>query len=97
VKRLLDANVSPTLVSHLKNEYPDSIHVRDAGLRHASDPEVWDYARMHGFAIVSKDTDFRERSFVEGFPPKVIWLDVVGHYFGAIDSKGSATCRPWPG
>ena len=23
-----------------------------------------------------KDTDFRERSFVEGFPPKVIWLDV---------------------
>ena len=24
----------------------------------------------------TKDTDFRERSFVEGFPPKVIWLDV---------------------
>jgi predicted nuclease of predicted toxin-antitoxin system len=77
VKRLLDANASPTLVSHLKNEYPDSIHVRDAGLRHASDAEIWDYARMHGFAIVSKDTDFRERSFVEGVPPKVIWLDVV--------------------
>ena len=29
-----------------------------------------------GFAIVSKDTDFRERSYVEGLPPKVIWLDV---------------------
>ena len=26
--------------------------------------------------IVSKDTDFRERSYVEGFPPKIIWLDV---------------------
>ena len=26
--------------------------------------------------IVSKDTDFRERSYVEGFPPKTIWLDV---------------------
>jgi len=25
---------------------------------------------------VSKDTDFRERSFVEGFPPRIIWLDV---------------------
>ena len=25
---------------------------------------------------MSKDTDFRERSFLEGFPPKVIWLDV---------------------
>ena len=21
-------------------------------------------------------TDFRERSYVEGFPPKIIWLDV---------------------
>ncbi len=29
-----------------------------------------------GLVIVSKDTDFRERSYVEGFPPKVIWLDV---------------------
>ncbi len=26
--------------------------------------------------IVSKDTDFHERSYVEGFPPKVIGLDV---------------------
>lgn len=25
---------------------------------------------------MSKDTDFRERSYVEGPPPKVIWLDV---------------------
>jgi predicted nuclease of predicted toxin-antitoxin system len=33
-------------------------------------------ARTHGFVIASKDTDFRERVYVEGFPPKVIWLDV---------------------
>jgi predicted nuclease of predicted toxin-antitoxin system len=25
---------------------------------------------------VSKDSDFRERSYVEGAPPKVVWLDV---------------------
>ena len=24
--------------------------------------------------IVSKDSDFHQRSFVMGFPPKVIWL-----------------------
>lgn len=28
------------------------------------------------FAIVSKDSDFREGSFAEGHPPKVIWLAV---------------------
>jgi predicted nuclease of predicted toxin-antitoxin system len=33
--------------------------------------------RDNGFTIVSKDTDFRDRSDVEGFPPKVIWLDVA--------------------
>ena len=25
---------------------------------------------------MSKDTAFRERSYVEGIPPKIIWLDV---------------------
>jgi predicted nuclease of predicted toxin-antitoxin system len=38
----------------------------------------------HGLAIVSKDTDFRERSYVEGFPPKVIWLDVGNARTAAI-------------
>jgi predicted nuclease of predicted toxin-antitoxin system len=32
--------------------------------------------RAHGFVIVSKDTDFRERSLVDGAPPEVIWLEV---------------------
>ena len=50
--------------------------MRDVGLRSAPDAEIWQYAKTHGFAIASKDTDFRERSFVEGFPPKVMWLDV---------------------
>jgi len=26
--------------------------------------------------IVSKDTDFRERSYVERFHPRIIWLDL---------------------
>jgi len=60
----------------LSSDYPGSVHVRDVGLRGAEDRRIWDYGRAEAFAIVSKDTDFRERSFVEGFPPKVIWLDV---------------------
>lgn len=34
------------------------------------------YARSEDYVIVSKDTDFRERSFVEGFPPKIVWLNL---------------------
>ena len=60
----------------LVHEFPDSVHVRDVGLRGAEDKQLWDHARTHGLVIVSKDTDFRERSYLEGFPPKTIWLDV---------------------
>ena len=77
MKILFDANLSPALVTGLRTEYPGSTHVRDVGLRSAPDAQIWEYAKTHGFAIASKDTDFRERSFVEGFPPKVIWLDVA--------------------
>ena len=76
MKLLFDENVSPKLPQLLANEYPGSVHVRSVGLRGADDQQIREYSRAQGFAIVSKNTDFRERSFVEGFPPKVIWLDV---------------------
>jgi predicted nuclease of predicted toxin-antitoxin system len=40
----------------------------------ADDPEIWDYARQHGFSLASKDVDYYERSTLLGHPPKVIWL-----------------------
>jgi predicted nuclease of predicted toxin-antitoxin system len=76
VKLLFDENVSRRLPRLLADDYPGSVHVASVGLRGGKDQQVWQYSRAHGFGIVSKDTDFRERSFVEGFPPKVIWLDV---------------------
>jgi len=50
------------------------VHVRAAGLEAAADETVWRYAAQHSFVIVSKDADFRERSFVYGHPPKVVWI-----------------------
>lgn len=73
---IFDENLSHTLVGILAHEFPGSIHVRDIGLRASEDRQIWDYAKRMGLVIVSKDTDFRERSYVEGFPPKVVWLDV---------------------
>ena len=71
-----DANLSHTLAWRLRAEYPGSTHVRDVGLRTGSDAEIWEYAKANDLTIVSKDTDFRERGFVGGFPPKIVWLDV---------------------
>ena len=32
--------------------------------------KIWEYCIKEELLIVSKDTDFREKSFLEGFPPK---------------------------
>jgi predicted nuclease of predicted toxin-antitoxin system len=72
VKLLLDENLAAQLAVRVRGSFPDSAHVRDVGLKSASDLEVWEYARLHGFAIVSKDWDFQQLSFVHGAPPKVI-------------------------
>jgi predicted nuclease of predicted toxin-antitoxin system len=76
VRLLFNANLSPRLIVLLADDYLGSEHVRNAGLVGATDRQIWEYALAHGFAIVSKDIDFRERSFVEGAPPKAVWLDV---------------------
>jgi predicted nuclease of predicted toxin-antitoxin system len=76
MKILFDADVSPKLPQMLANEHPGSVHVTSVDLRGSDDHQIWEYSRAEGLVIASKDTDFRERSFVEGFPPKVIWLDV---------------------
>jgi predicted nuclease of predicted toxin-antitoxin system len=74
VKLLFDHNVSPWLCRSLADLFPGSIHVRDVGLREADDATIWDYAATHSLAIVTKDADFRQRSFLLGFPPKIVWL-----------------------
>jgi predicted nuclease of predicted toxin-antitoxin system len=58
MKLLFDENLSPKLPHILSLDFPESIHVRDCGLKGFPDEDVWEYARNNGFAIVSKDSDF---------------------------------------
>ncbi len=74
MRLLFDQNLSPRLVSALADQYPESIHVRDVGLHSASDESDWAYAAEHGLMIISKDSDFRQRSFLSGHPPKIVWI-----------------------
>ena len=76
MKLPFDKNLSPRLVELLATDFPQSIHVETLGMRGTTDAELWEYAKTHEFAIVSKDNDFRQRAFVHGAPPKVIWLSI---------------------
>lgn len=74
MKLLFDQNLSFKLVGRLADLFPNCLHVRDAGLKDADDSLVWEYAKQHAYIIVSKDSDFHQRSFVFGAPPRVIWV-----------------------
>ncbi len=76
VKLLFDENLSPRLVTRLDRVFPGSARVELTGLRGQPDQTLWDYARLHGFTLVSKDNDFRQLSFLMGAPPRIIWLSV---------------------
>lgn len=86
MRLLFDQNLSPRLVALLADAFPGSLHVRDAGLASADDLQVWTCAKQNGLAIVSKDADFRQLSFLHGFPPKVIWLHVGNGSTAALHS-----------
>jgi len=74
VKLLFDENLSPALSRRVEDLFPNSVHVRDVGMKATDDPIVWDYAKNNDFMIVSKDADMHDLSLVFGNPPKVVWL-----------------------
>lgn len=74
MRLLFDQNLSPRLVDRLGDIYPNSVHVAAVGLDRALDREVWEYAREHKLAVVTKDADFEELSVLLGFPPNVVWI-----------------------
>lgn len=74
MKLLFDQNLSNRLIDLLKAEFPNSEHVRNVGLASAPDPDIWNFAADHEYMIVSKDTDFQQRSLLWGHPPKVVWI-----------------------
>lgn len=76
MKLLFDENLSPKLPRLLAITFPGSLHVRECGLLGLSDEAVWDYARTNGFTVVSKDSDFQQRSLLYGHPSKVVWIRI---------------------
>ncbi len=73
VKLLFD-HISPSLINCLQDLYPDSNHVYRLGLDRVPDTEVWEYARLEEFLIVTKDADFSDLCILRGFPPKIVWI-----------------------
>jgi len=76
MKLLLDENLSDRIIPQILDLYPDSSHVKMHNLIRTDDAVIWSFAEKNGFTIVSKDSDFHQRSLVYGAPPKFIFLRV---------------------
>ncbi len=76
MKLLLDENLSDRIIHQIVDLYPNSEHVKTLGLTNTDDAITWDFARANGFVIVSKDSDFHQRSLLYGYPPKFIYLRI---------------------
>ncbi len=76
MKLLLDENLSDRIVPRIIDLYPESEHVKTLVLTNTDDGIIWEYAKEHNFLIVSKDSDFHQRSLLYGHPPKFIYLRI---------------------
>jgi predicted nuclease of predicted toxin-antitoxin system len=74
MKLLFDHHLSHKLVQRLADLFPDSTQTRLLGMATTQDQAIWEYARQHGFILVSLDADFYDMSLLRGHPPKLIWL-----------------------
>jgi predicted nuclease of predicted toxin-antitoxin system len=74
MRLLFDQNLSFKLCNLLADLFPDSTQARLIGMEQSDDVDLWEYARVNEYVIVTQDVDFFNRSAVHGFPPKIIWL-----------------------
>jgi predicted nuclease of predicted toxin-antitoxin system len=76
---VLDENIPPAIADYLSRKRPNWAvrHVRDIGLRGATDREVFDWAQKNNSLVVTFDEDFADaRMFPAGTHAGVIRLRV---------------------
>ena len=76
MKLLLDENLSFRLCGRLFDLFEAVHHVDEFGLDSTDDSRIWDFAKAHGYVIVTQDRDFVDRVLVEGAPPHVVWIRI---------------------
>jgi predicted nuclease of predicted toxin-antitoxin system len=82
VKLLFDGNLSDRIVPRLIDLFAESTHIKAVGLDRSDDSVISDWAKQHGFTIVSKGTPT--------FTKEALLWDIRRSSFGCA----SAIARP---
>jgi predicted nuclease of predicted toxin-antitoxin system len=71
VKLLLDQNLPAWLLDLLGVDFPGCAHIKALRLERETDRAIWEYARLEGYPIMTKDADFNELSILFGIRQKL--------------------------
>lgn len=75
MKLLVDNQLPIALARFLGEAGFDARHVVDLNLDAAQDLEIWNLAKANGYAIVTKDDDYRILADQQrSIPPQVVWV-----------------------
>jgi len=74
VKILFDQNISFRILSGIYDNFPEARQVRQLNIEDHSDIDIWNFAKLNDYTIVTFDSDFFDISSINGHPPKIIWL-----------------------
>ena len=45
-------------------------------MKDSTDREIWEFAKIKNFVVVTFDSDFVDIANLKGHPPKIIWLRI---------------------
>lgn len=74
MRLLFDQNISHKILKHLPDKYGYSTSIKQENLINAPDKQIWEFARINNYIIVTQDSDFNDLNSLFGFPPKIIWI-----------------------
>jgi predicted nuclease of predicted toxin-antitoxin system len=87
VNILIDAQLPPSLARMLMSAGHQARHVREVGLRNATDRTIWDYAVRERAVIVTKDEDFALRRLHVSDGPTIVWLRIGNSSTSALQRR----------
>jgi predicted nuclease of predicted toxin-antitoxin system len=74
MKFLFDQNISHRILDRFPELFKESTSIKKEGLINESDKNIWEFAKLKNFVIVTQDSDFNDLTALFGFPPKIIWI-----------------------
>lgn len=89
MKFLVDANLPPGPANCLREQAHEAIHVNDQPGLDLDDRAVFEFARRHGYIIVTKDEDFAALATLVDQPAAVVWL--------RLGNATNSSLRNWSG